>query len=1014
MARRCGPVGDRDTLLGMKDFVQVRVESSAFAPDTVEVAELSGRESISQLFEFELRLVTLEASLDEEALLTNPVTLIFERKASDTGIVDELRKIPGMVRAIRDRALGEAKHREYVVTLVPRAWQASLTSMTDVCMDLTVPEIIEKKLQEGAALEPGTDIELRLKNTYPKREFVVQYRETNLDFACRLAEDLGIHFFFEEVDGRDVMVFADDNSAFKPTDEEPHAFSARGDRTQVYDFEAKRQLVSKVFVQRDYNHRNPSMDVRGEAQALVLGTGRIDEYGAHVKTPDEAAFYARVRAEEAAARHLTYDGRSDLPCLRAGSLLSLEGHPRGDLEIVVTDVVHELTQPVFGLPPATERPYDNAFAGLPSKAAYRPRRLTAKPVVSGVVTGIVESESATKVGAIDDQGRYRVMFMFDSVSGRGDGKASRPLRMAQPSAGAGRGFHAPLKPGTEVIITCVNGDPDRPIITGAVPNPQTPSPVTSANSEKSMWTTNVNSIAIDDDKPRCKVSVDSGMHVLQLGEPNGPELGVLISTQENFTTRAKKVQTSYSELKTTWNSKKLGVASADILQAAGVPDPISTWDKVEKIADKAAEFANSIGEMLNEVQGMFDDALNDARDASAAADEALEDAKKKSFDKLAKGKATPKPIVDGEGVARYETEAEAEKRTYAEAMKDPANKATADELQVAVKEAADARQEKEELEAAQPGAQLQAAAKEGVAEIKEAGKYVQEQLAAAKAQQELHGPAMKALGADKLISKLSEVFAKATQQSLDATVSAAQKVAHAVPKASGQRTGDDVGSFASPHNIQLSRSSASLFGWKNAFLFGGKTATIFSPNTVSVLGRKRVDVKSTVLVEVAAKKVAVSTKKELDVYSDGTVLMVAASKGVKMPAGSSVVIHGQKDAHFVSDDESVHVKANKNVSVLASEGNLVLTAKKGDLLASTQQGKLEVEAAKGTAKIVSKQKLELQTKDGDFALLADKGNGTVKTAKELKLNCKSGKWKAASEIEVKAKTIKVVGKVLLG
>jgi type VI secretion system VgrG family protein len=1036
----------------MKDFVAVRIESAAFGTDAVHVAELSGREAVSRLFEFELRLAS-QGDIDEEALLTKGATLIFERK-SDGADVKELRRVSGMVRSVRDRGMSEANHHEYVAVLVPRAWQATLTSTSDVCMDMSVPDILKKKLQEGAALDPGKDLDLRLDQSYPAREFVVQYKETNFAFCCRLAEDLGIHFSFEQKDGKDVMVFADGNASLKPAEPAKAPFAPRGDRSDVYELESRRQLVSKSFVARDYNYRNPGMDVLGQAQTTVLGSGKVDEYGPHAKTPDEATFYARVRAEEASSQHLVFEGKSDLPGARAGSLLTVEGHPRGDLELLVTEVTHELTQAVFGVPPAKERPYRNEFRAILRDVPFRPARVTPKPVVHGVVTGIVESAAATDFGAIDDQGRYRVTFMYDSVTGRGDGKASRPLRMAQPSASAGRGFHAPLKPGTEVIVTCVNGDPDRPIIAGAVPNPQTPSPVSSANAEKSMWTTNKNSIAIDDDKPRCKVSVAGEDHVLQIGHPNGPELGILMETKENISERTKKVKTSYSKLETMLTERKFGTATDDILQAAGIPNPMSAWDKVQEAAQAFSELAKSVSAMADGVADMFEYGEQDAKEAKEEADAELKKVRKKAFEKLGQGKSidqfgmqivdSPKPKVvsNPDGTARYETQDEAEQRTFDEALKDPKNKKTADEIDAAMKKSADAQKNLEEVQKHTAEAATKEATddvQEFLQDVEDVGEKIGEYKDKAEKLYEKYekyadavkakiekikgvGPALKKL-AEKgapLISKISSIFQKATQKALDEVVKDAQKAGNAVPSTSGERNGHDVGSFASPHNIQLSRNSAALFGGRNAFMFGAKNATILSAASSSILARGRVDVKSTKLVEVAAKKIALSAKKEIDAYSDGTVLVVAKSQGVKVPSEASIVVNGQQDVHVVSDDKSLHVKANKNISVFANEGNLVMTSKKGDFLWLAEEGKLELEVKKGTAKVAVKGKTELATED-ELHVTAKK-TGTVKTDDALTLDCKDGHWKASGDVDVqaggnvkvKATTIKISGKVELG
>src|SRR4029079_17343953 len=132
--------------------------------------------------------------------------------------------------------------------------------------------------------------------------------------------------------------------------------------------------------------------------------------------------------------------------------------------------------------------------------------------VPGAISGVVEAAQPGNYAELDDQGRYHVRFMLD----QGDapkGNASSLLRMAQPHAGPGYGFHFPLRDGVEVMLTCIDGDPDRPIISGAVPNPATPSTVTEGNSRRNVIRTGDGSeINIDDtdDSARIKLSVPYG------------------------------------------------------------------------------------------------------------------------------------------------------------------------------------------------------------------------------------------------------------------------------------------------------------------------------------------------------------------------------------------------------------------------------------------------------------------------------------------------------------------------
>ena len=264
-------------------------------------------------------------------------------------------------------------------------------------------------------------------------------------------------------------------------------------------------------------------------------------------------------------------------------------------------------------------------------------------------------------------------------------------------------------------------------------------------------------------------------------------------------------------------------------------------------------------------------------------------------------------------------------------------------------------------------------------------------------------------GADWLISKVSGIFAKATHQALDATVSATQKLGHAIPKASGQRRGDDVGSFSKPYNIQLSRHSAALYGWKNGFVYGGKNVTVSSAGSASVLGRKRVDIKSTSLVEVAAPSVFATGKTLVDIHSSEAVHLIAHPGAKKMPTpdGASMALHAKKsilarstDAdvdlkarksiHLEAKENDVDVKADKNVKVTAATANIELKGQQ-DVKVVAQEGTLDLSAATAGARLASK---------GDM-FVKSQGKMTVESAGDMK-------WKAA-DFQLSGKKVKIKG-----
>ena len=196
--------------------------------------------------------------------------------------------------------------------------------------------------------------------------------------------------------------------------------------------------------------------------------------------------FARVRAEERLATQLVYEGRSAIEHFSPGAYFEVQAHPTVNPELRIVEVEHRLSQPVALRGRDTEEHYNNRFLAIEADLQYRPPRVTPVPRIYGIITGVIEPDIEGDVGKyakIDEQGRYTVKFLFDTVA-PGERKASRPVRRMQPSAGPNYGMHFPLRPGVEVAVTFVDGDPDRPLIVGAVPNPLTPTPVDQSTASK--------------------------------------------------------------------------------------------------------------------------------------------------------------------------------------------------------------------------------------------------------------------------------------------------------------------------------------------------------------------------------------------------------------------------------------------------------------------------------------------------------------------------------------------------
>ncbi|WP_437528641.1 type VI secretion system tip protein TssI/VgrG [Sorangium sp. So ce726] len=464
--------GSTGTVSKLADSLNIRLELSGFSSDLLQVSRLSGREAISQLFTFDVEVVCpSEDGVDGQTFTGESIAIVFEQNKV------EVRRVHGMVAEVHDMLANLRDHRAYRLHIVPRAYRLALVETTEISMNKAVPDLIKQKL-ELVGLS-GSDVELRLAGTYAPREFVVQYQETDLAFISRLAEHAGISFFFEHQDGQDTMVFTD-GAGFEPAaGAESVQFRENSDTRDVFELEARSRLVPSVYVARDYNYRQPMLDLTSEHVLPTGYAGGVVEYGGHYKTPAEGKALAQVRAEERQATQLVYAGRSAVSGLGAGARSTLEGHPNLEsLDLLFVEVEHRATLLTGRDEP---RRYVNTFRAIPGQNTYRPPRVTPTPRIGGVVTGIVDAGpgGGGNDAQIDDQGRYMVRFLFDT--GAAGGVTSRPVRMLQNHAGANYGTHFPLKPGTEVLIAFVNGDPDRPVIVGAAPNPLTPSPVNSAN-----------------------------------------------------------------------------------------------------------------------------------------------------------------------------------------------------------------------------------------------------------------------------------------------------------------------------------------------------------------------------------------------------------------------------------------------------------------------------------------------------------------------------------------------------
>ena len=564
------------------DVSQFQFAVSGLPEGTFRVTRFAGREAISEPFRFELDLVSDQADVDFSAVLGAPATFTRTRANGDP------EPVHGVVAALH-QAGRSAELVRYRAVLVPRLWTLGLGQRSRVFQDVSLEDLVRAVLAEGGLA--GADVEVSLQEPPPRREYVVQYNESDLAFFSRQLEHAGAWYVFRHDEaGRDRLVVTDDRQAFAPIDDPavPYREGAgfeRGAAEAVERLSVTERLGVGAVRLRDYNYRTPEtgLDVGAEVPggAAAGGTsGGAGEavreayaWGDHHKAPEEGERLARVRAEEVAARRRLAEGSGDCAGFRAGRTFTLADHYRADLDgdYLLAEVLHAGTQggamgadaAVDGFAggglagdggglldrlgplvdasgdgaPATV--YLNRFTALPAAAPYRPERTTPRPHVGGVMTARVETAGGP-YAFLDEDGRYRARMPFDR-SNEPEGAATRPIRMAQPYSGPGYGMHFPNHAGTELVFACVDGDPDRPLALGTVPNPSQHSPAVAENRMQNVVRTfagselvmddtqnaafvrlaspDQNQVLLDDDKNRVLVST-TGKHTLTLDDDN--------------------------------------------------------------------------------------------------------------------------------------------------------------------------------------------------------------------------------------------------------------------------------------------------------------------------------------------------------------------------------------------------------------------------------------------------------------------------------------------------------------
>jgi type VI secretion system secreted protein VgrG len=453
-------------------------QAGPHAAGELAVVGFEAQETLSQLYSVEVNLAApLGVSVDEKALIGQKALLTVQLGDGSA------RFFHGIVSRVARWDAGRGPDRQrYRITVVPRLWTLRHTRRSRIFQEMTVPDIVQKVL--GDAQVEHT---LSLQGSYAPREYCVQYRESDLDFVSRLLEEEGIFYYFEHTEDAHKMVLNDASVTCRPMEGEAslvyrEASKMVAAKESVHEFAARREIQPGAVVLRDFDFVRPALDLTASSTADEAEHAlEIYDYPARYGEPGIGKTLAKVRLEELRARVEMVTGASNCRRLLVGHTFELADHPvaefnRSYLLLSVRYVGRQPEVLTFEQAMSDNKDgYRNEFVCIPADVPFRPARTAPRPTIAGAQTAIVVGPAGEEIHT-DEHGRIKVQFHWDR-EGKNNDRSSCWIRVSQAWAGQSWGALYLPRIGHEVVVEFLEGDPDRPIVTGSVYNGQNPPPI---------------------------------------------------------------------------------------------------------------------------------------------------------------------------------------------------------------------------------------------------------------------------------------------------------------------------------------------------------------------------------------------------------------------------------------------------------------------------------------------------------------------------------------------------------
>ncbi|WP_343711030.1 type VI secretion system Vgr family protein [Kosakonia radicincitans] len=431
--------------------------------------KLSGREALSEPFTLALTVLGTDARIDRSKLLGQPVTVTVPTQTGTRYFNGKVTRV-----AVSATELSGTRYAVYQLTVEPDVWPMKRDRNLRIFQGQTVPQIVKTLLGEYQV-----SLEDRLTGSYRVWDYCVQYQESSFDFISRLMELEGIAYHFRHEADSHTLVLTDDASGFKPFpgyETIPYHQTPSGGSTDeegISQWALEDSVTPGIYSLDDYDFRKPNawlFQARQNPSSPQPGSIDVYDWPGRFVEHGHGEFYARIRQERWQVEHQQIQGTATAVGVAPGSTFTLYNAPffsdNGDYLTTAATYFFEENRYASGSDGETEHRTD--FTVIPSSVVYRPAAVTAWPRTYGPQTAKVVGPQGESIWT-DKYGRVKVKFHWDRLA-KGDDTSSCWVRVS--SAWAGQGFGGVQIPrvGDEVVIDFINGDPDRPIITGRVYN----------------------------------------------------------------------------------------------------------------------------------------------------------------------------------------------------------------------------------------------------------------------------------------------------------------------------------------------------------------------------------------------------------------------------------------------------------------------------------------------------------------------------------------------------------------